>query len=191
MTQQGTDFRPQKWITTDEHRPYAYRTVLEDETVFDIDADTWLECRRQTHTLWSVLNFMSVRYWGALSGGKGTHTHVFLESPKQREILVDVVTDRVNELLSEVVVVDGARFKYQSDVFDADPRLLTPDDGSHVVREFGVTKNFKKTLWTEGPRGFRPIPLNRPHAYGIAGVAVPREPPVADVEAATLRGNEP
>lgn len=181
VTQQGEDFRPQKWVTTEDHRPYAYRAVLENEIVFDIDTDSWYECRKQTHTLWSVLSFMKIPYWGSLSAGKGTHTHVFLKSKEQRDRLAGIVTDKVNEMLSDTITVDGAEFKYETDAFDTDPRLLTPPDGGHVVREFAVTKKHKKTLWTEGPGGFRPVPLNRSHAYALAGVAVPRNVPILDL----------
>lgn len=54
------------------------RCVLPHEMVFDIGDNTpWHRTVDETHALWIALNRMGIPYWGALSGGKGTHTHVF------------------------------------------------------------------------------------------------------------------
>lgn len=182
VAQQTPQGRPQTWVETSEHRPYAYRTVLKNEVVFDIDTDSWLECVRQTHTLWSILNFRGIRYLGAPSGGQGTHTHVFLESDKYRDEFAKCVVYLVDKKLSDPVVVDGEEFEYPREMFDTDPRLLTPKVGNQVVREFGVNKNYKKTLWTRGPGGFLPLPLYRPKTYAMRGVAIPEDVPVNDLD---------
>jgi hypothetical protein len=64
------------------------RVVATNEIVFDIGDDKrdeegnrtptpWPRIVDETYALWIALNRMGIPYWGALSGGKGTHTHVF------------------------------------------------------------------------------------------------------------------
>jgi hypothetical protein len=57
---------------------HSLREQGQSEIVFDIgDHGDWQLCVAESHALWRALNAMGIPYWAALSGGKGTHTHVF------------------------------------------------------------------------------------------------------------------
>lgn len=69
-----------KWtqFTAADRAVHHLRVVLPHEIVFDVGDNTpWHRTVDETHALWIALNRMGIPYWGALSGGKGTHTHVF------------------------------------------------------------------------------------------------------------------
>jgi hypothetical protein len=85
LSQNGTRWTPFK---PGDRATHHLRVVLPHESVFDIGDDRrdgfgalvptpWGRIVEETYALWLALNRMKIPYWGALSGGKGTHTHIF------------------------------------------------------------------------------------------------------------------
>lgn len=191
---------------------HSYRTVLPHEIVFDIgDKTGWIETVAETHALWDTLNEAGIVYYGALSGGRGTHTHLLgpTRSPMGSVCLncthppqfhvqggcnagpcgcVDWVRMptpgddwRINS--SRIILSIATQRKWQTEFgarIGADPKLLHPNHGSQMIREFGVEKeegsHGPKTLWAIGPAPYTPLPYNIKEAYGQAAGRALRAP---------------
>ena len=155
---------------------YAYRTIFPIEIVFDIGDDgDWGKCRENTIALWGRLQRFgfepNVDYWPALSGGKGTHTHLFITNPDMVAWLQsgsqgpkppderDVV---VKAILSPV---DGP--------IVCDPCTQQPNEGSRLLREFGAVNpktGRRKTLWCHK---YTDLPTDRAKAYAMQPLTYP------------------
>lgn len=76
------------WQYTNGHIPEHIdeRAIFENEVVFDLDVKPWTACRHQTLKIQSILKSESIPFYTCLTGGKGTHTHIFLKFPKDQEV---------------------------------------------------------------------------------------------------------
>lgn len=148
---------------------YDLRCVLPTQAVFDLgDHTPWERTVRDTHLVWDQLNEWAVPYLGALTGGKGTHTEVFLR-PRgaDRTWFVAAVLAAINDRL-------GVQAELRGEGVTCDPVTVAPAPQSRLLREFGaIKKNNRKVLWTQGPGPYRPIPLDRDEAYRQASGLVP------------------
>lgn len=167
------DGRPGKWYNhgVGERATHQYRTVMAHEIVYDIgDHDDWRRCIVETHALWMALNRLGVPYWGALSGGRGTHTHIFGPAkwpapldPAWRNAASGAILDKAMEFMFDI---------------EADWRLLAPREGMRMCREFGRRKAIDgppKQLWTTGPGPFVPLPDRPEDAYARANPLYPKK----------------
>lgn len=185
---------------------HGFRTILPNEIVFDVgDRGDWERCRRTTHALWRVLNKWDVPYWGALSGGKGTHTHVFLghdgpgctlrprvEKVRREDGKVDLVSEWPYDVgrndIRETVAEIAVRQAHQREAFN--DRLLVEDHWEHLdvdrgkvaagpnkgmVRAFGSRNRERKSLWTVGPGPFPLLQPSRAQTYNNHDVVIPDE----------------
>lgn len=161
--------RPTEWFGTGELTDYDYRCVLPTQVVFDMGDDgDWERCRAETMAVWETLNDLGVPYWGALSGGKGTHTEVFLRplwALEHRESFAGCVMTLASE-----------RLQRPYSALDVDPTCVAPPHARRLLREYGSpgATGYQKTLWVSGPDdGFAPLPDTRENAYQRAGVVLP------------------
>jgi len=152
--------RPGTWrVWHHDDTAYSYRTVLSTECVFDIgDHGDWGRCRRDSIALWGRLEregyVSGVDYWPALSGGRGTHTHVFLDGDRRR------------------FANWAIRSKPWQPRIEADPCVISPEKGGHMIREFGVTHpatGRAKTMWT---LPYDALPGTKDKAYNMAMCAI-------------------
>lgn len=182
---------------------HGFRAILPNEILFDVgDSGDWERCRRTTHAIWRVLNKWGVPYWGALSGGSGTHTHVFLG---KRPTVVDkggpadaseirwsddlaFRGDDLRETIAEWVV----RFAHEREPLDVqfvvedhwehldvDRVKVAPGPNKSVVRAFGSRNERRKTLWTFGPGAFPLLRPSRGETYNNHHTVVPSRLPVS------------
>jgi hypothetical protein len=178
---------PRQWrhIESPTEIAYQLRCVLANQVVFDVgDHTAWDRTVRDTHMLWDVLNEWAawmaphgfrLEYWGALTGGVGTHTETFLHpNGLDRKAFADTVVGACNERLGlEQSLADGGVI--------VDPVCVAPNYEARQVREFGAAKKGRrKTLWTFGPGPYRRLPLDRDEAYKQAGVVIPTRLPIAE-----------
>ena len=171
------------WRYTSRYIQHGYRNVLPCEVVFDMDVDDWDACVDHTHLLWDILNEHDIPYWGALSGGSGTHTHVFIDEEYREEFVDSVVSIALGKLNGGSIFdhLDRELTEVFTE-FGHDEHLLHPDKNSQAIRAFGAKKRFTKTLWTEGPGNYKPVSLSRPKAYAIADTRIPTRPPEVERE---------
>lgn len=158
----------------------SYRTVMPNEIVADLgDVGDWNVTRDATHRLWDALHDGGLDYLAALSGGRGTHTHVWIEPSEdllpQRRMVTAIIRWATTLTFPnhEELLDDG---------FPSDGRYWHPPPGSAQIREFGAPKSasgFLKTLWWRGRDGRAPrLPEDRIEAYRRVGTVVPSEIPV-------------
>lgn len=159
------------------------RTILPCQTVFDVGDCNDHDCAQTQHercwgeravpdaeAIRAALDRMGIAHIMSLSGGKGVHIEVFSDkAPTVHSIQV-----------GESIVEDGGRpdwrRRFAADVLTAaslargstvvaDPRLKSPNDSSHLVRDWGQRKldwsPRTKRVW---PRG-KPLPQTREEAY--------------------------
>lgn len=176
---------------------HHYHAILPWELVFDIGDDRpggektpWIETVRMSHRLWSTLDRLGIPFLAGLTGGKGTHTHVYLAPPPKGgaggddfdpgewdmpiptwQPVDDEVVDHRNATARGIVNALGPAFGR----LEYDFRLIAPNDGSRLVREFGARKEAlgpEKTLWRRGGE-HRALPDTKDKAYAMAGQRVP------------------
>lgn len=157
---------------------YAYRTILPNEVVFDIGdhAKDWGEVVDQSEALWDELDEMvhDGAYYAALSGGRGTHTHLWLEDPTDgtmwdgRDWPKHDLREKIADWVKFRRLAKGATVRVQPD-----PVCIAPSHGGRQLREFGATKMRSKTLLFEGPLQRKPLPRNQAQAYATAGLKYP------------------
>lgn len=193
-------------IRGDPH--YSLRSVLPSQVTFDVDTTDWDEVRRITHAVWNTLERWRVPYWGALTGGKGTHTTVFVrphadavwddedetwrlepwkgsgvEGWDPRGLFVDALVSYVcNEFFDPVdlMTMDSTGVG----ALCLDHRYLFPGPRKRIIREFGAkhpSTGDRKTLWQEGGDGsvIRHLPPTRTEAYNKGQVVIPSALPVS------------
>lgn len=176
-----------RW-SNDPH--YAYRCILPSEVVFDIGDDRidvvegevvrteleWKDVVEQSEALWDELDTMlgpEDAYYATLSGGKGTHTHLFLENPTD-QLMWDGRDFPKHDLRESIMTWIVARRRMQERFpIDADPACIAPSVGGRQLREFGAVKNRAKTLFFVGPRGRKSLPATQAEAYASAGLMYP------------------
>lgn len=169
----------QKWRYEYGNDPfYDYRTLLPNQIVWDVGDNRpdgtptpWEDTRRFTHALWDALNYLGLRYWGALSGGKGTHTEVFLHhgiSGDDRARIARIISAVADQFLTgQAMPIEGIEY---------DNLLITHREHSRVVREFGAVKAHPKTLWVDGPTRYTRLPESREAAYASLPATAPTAP---------------
>lgn len=159
---------------------YDYRTILPNEIVFDIGdhCETWGEVVEQSEALWDELDEMvkDGEYLACLSGGKGTHTHLFLEDPTDG-MLWDYKSFPDHDLRTKIANWMTFRRRVKatrggSRVFP-DPVCIAPNHGSRQLREFGSVKKRAKTLFFVGPLHRKPLPYDIGEAYFSVGLKYP------------------
>lgn len=156
--------RPTSWVNLHQYEPYSYREVLWSEVVFDVGDDTpWSMVREETNGLWELLTRHGVPFWGALSGGRGTHTHVFMRPAEHRHDFGKAMEALLDSKVGRKPDIDEGH--------------LSPGMGSKLVREFGAQKKRRKTLWDFGRLG--DLPPSREEAYRVAGENIPTRLEVA------------
>lgn len=143
------------------------RTVLPSQIVYDLGDDgDWRRCRLETEALWATLEIMGIPHWRCLSGGRGTHTELFLR---------DWHADRMaihKRLRTLVYEVSGVWLRN-------DERFVAAPDGNVLLREFGHSKQpggNPKTLYP-----FAELPDTREQAYRkVKTVLYPSSIPLFD-----------
>lgn len=166
----GGPVKVRKWQARQRGDGHSYRTVYQNEVVFDIgDHGDWQKCVQDTIALWGRLERLGhipgVDYWPALSGGKGTHTHLFIE---KTATLTRKWDDREDSRENFAKMLCAARMGQPS--IEYDPRLINPSFQGRMVREFGARgrMGFLKTMW---PHRYDSLPGDRQKAYQMVGPA--------------------
>jgi hypothetical protein len=177
--------KPGAWRPAQQYAPYDLREVLPNEVLFDIGDNTnFPKALTQSHTLWDMLDDLEFNdrfpdhmlqhaqqpngdYWGALSGGRGLHTHVFLDMPRWNR-------DRFFKMrrlyASATVNLLRKRLDHEPDV---DQNVLHHNEEARIVRAFGARKNDAKTLIAR--RGERRVAkgTSRDESYAVARTRMP------------------
>lgn len=152
---------------TEWNTDFDHRVVLDNEVVFDVDEEDWGWCVAVTHALWDVLEEHDVGYLGALSAGKGTHTHVFLRPSIAwyRPTFYRNVAWLVEQRIGEQPPFDEGY----------------SDPGGRQIRAFGSQRGSRfKKLVVEGPGQVESLMLSRQSAYSEFPVCVPTQAPLVD-----------
>lgn len=103
------------WDTVPRSRELWTRSILLNEVLFDADARPWSRVAHATSSLLSALDSLAAPYYSGPSGGKGTHTSVFLDPAS---VKVDAaLLDRAERL--GVDAWSEARAAFAHLVFDA------------------------------------------------------------------------
>lgn len=166
------------------------RSILPQQVVFDVGDCSEPSCEQAGHVrcwqekalgnalpIMQALDEMGVPFVASLSGGKGIHVEVFAdEAPATYSTMVgeSIVEDDgrpdwrrrfASEVLSRASIIRG-------EAVVADPRLKSPNDSSHLVRDWGQRKvdwsDKTKRVWSRG--------LGFPSARGEAYEMVPHGP---------------
>lgn len=137
-TEDGLEYSSWKKYEGEEH--LDERSVLPNELVIDIDAETTEECRNQNRQITSMLENQGLPFFAADTGGTGFHIHIFFQVP-----------DSVNDI-SEMDSYRQALYKWLKVKAEEETQVDTDlwDDGmvdfesdvnnGHLVRAVGGRK---------------------------------------------------
>lgn len=189
---------PKEWFDLERYRLHDLRQVLEFEVAFDVGDTTDFETALQhSWALWDLLEqteggpFQDHTFYGALSGGKGVHTHVFLDN----QVLMDQMekAHRNGTLYSNGELNDSVRkglirefdkrewFKkailglWRDELGedpDVDMTLLAPKK-LQLVRSFGALKADRKVLVATMEERVVDPTMDRRSCYDAAGDRIP------------------
>lgn len=162
------------WFRTMTYKPYDYRCVLNREVLYDVgDNSTFENSLRYSFALWEALRKAEFQhkkvweggsFWGGLSGGRGVHTHVFIDDPDHREPFVSAM----NTLW---------RIELDGEEPDVDRPHLHPRPGTKFVREFGARKRqYQKTLIATPEEQILKKIISRGEAYARVPLELPKHP---------------
>jgi hypothetical protein len=200
-----------KWVTLQE-APVASelwtRGVLLNEVIFDIDARPWSLAAEKTAAIVGALRELGIPHYAHLSGGKGTHTSVFIDA-------ASVVLPAPLLTQAQAVGVDvwsAVRLAVAEAILDAagfpkgDDARWTPPVGNGVVDRLKVkwsalrNGSMVRCLGTMGSYGFRKtwapddfdwkaaVAWETPQADGVQFHSLPQLLDVRDISDRIARG---
>ncbi len=141
------------------------RAVLDKEVVFDVGDDTpWGTSIIHATAIHESLEALGIPHWVALSGGKGMHIHVMCKPHPWAD------DDQWRFRVARYILEDAAN-RCGDFMLSTDYRLLSPPDGSRLVREFGAKNDASssrvKSLWWQDGDEWRALPATRDEAYDM------------------------
>lgn len=152
-----------KWRPRHHSVEYGYRTIYSNETVLDIGDEgegyeTWQEVVDASIAIWGRLTRAGYKqgrdWWPAISGGKGTHTHIFIQNDTYRSYLRAGDFDGARDHDNREPFIDFiTRGQDAQRSIPYDKRKVAPHPGTSQIREFGAKHpktGIRKALWT-GP----------------------------------------
>ncbi|CAD6493642.1 MAG: hypothetical protein DIAAKJNI_00529 [Candidatus Argoarchaeum ethanivorans] len=165
------------WRVVDQ--PVYTRSILDYEIVVDPDTENWQDMRQETGKLVSYCKKNGIPCYMAYSGGKGIHTHIFLEERKPTDRIkssnldVDIAKETCKAVFNEIVKASGYDVKRAK----TDMRKINfnrHNKGSQI-RMVGSTRSggFFKTLVNEIPEK-RPTSKNTQPSLRFPKIKIPQ-----------------
>lgn len=171
--------------------PTHLRAVPLNEIAFDLGDDQhddegerhptpWATTRLHAKAVCEACTRLGIPMLVSLSGGKGIHVEIFLTTKApaivRRGLRHDPRDDwrwpialRILALANQILYGDTF---WSEQTIQFDPRLIAPNEGSQLIREFGESKSpsakTRKLLWHEGYGPVPDLPETREEAYAAA-----------------------